>query len=63
MASYKLFKIQKASETGNIQYLENILLEEITDMQERKAKIRERAEKFFPNVDVQADQTSTCFHT
>ena len=30
---YKLFKIRKASETGNIQYLENLLLEDIEDLQ------------------------------
>ena len=50
MTEYKLFKIQKASETGNIMYLENILLEEIEDLQERKKKIKERATRFFPNV-------------
>lgn len=27
MTDYKLFKIKKAKETGNIQYLDNILLE------------------------------------
>ena len=32
IAEFKLFKIQKASETGNIDYLESILLEEIEDL-------------------------------
>lgn len=42
MADFKLFKIRKARETGNIQYLESILLEEIEDLQERKLKIKTR---------------------
>lgn len=58
-ATYNLYKIQKASETGNIQYLENILLEDIADMHERRQKIRERAEKFFPDVKVESNPDST----
>lgn len=48
LTEYKLFKIQKAKETGNIQYLDNILLEEVQDLQERKNKIKQRIEQFYP---------------
>ena len=33
LTEYKIFKIRKARETGNINYLSNILLEEIEDLQ------------------------------
>lgn len=53
MTDYKLFKIRKARETGNINYLSNILLEEIEDLQQRKDKIKKRIEQFYPELKVQ----------
>lgn len=53
MTDYKLFKIRKARETGKIEYLDNILLEEIEDLQERKKKIQTRLEQFYPELKVQ----------
>lgn len=59
LPEFKLFKIKKARETGNIQYLESILLEEIEDLQERKMKIKARMEQFYPELKVQSgDSTS-----
>lgn len=34
-------------------------MEDIQDLQERKRKIRERTEKFFPNIKVESDMNST----
>jgi hypothetical protein len=53
-----MFKIKKARETGNIQYLESILLEEIEDLQERKEKIKARMEQFYPELKVQAGDST-----
>ena len=58
-ATYNLYKIQKASETGNMKYLEGILLEDIADIQERRRKIKERAERFFPDIKVESNPDST----
>jgi hypothetical protein len=52
-----LFKIRKARETGNINYLSNILLEEIQDLQERKEKIQQRLQQFYPELKVQPGES------
>lgn len=61
MTDYKLFKIRKARETGKIEYLDNILLEEIEDLQERKKKIQARLEQFYPELKVQNEDSTSAF--
>lgn len=58
LTDYKLYKIKKASETGKMEYLEGVLLEDIHDMTERKRRIKERTEKFFPSIKVESDPNS-----
>lgn len=41
-----------------MEYLESILLEDIQDLQQRKKIIKERTEKFFPNVKVESNTDS-----
>lgn len=42
-----------------MEYLEGVLLEDIQDIAERKRRIKERTEKFFPSIKVESDPNST----
>ena len=48
LQEFRNFKIKKASETGKLAYLEDVLLSDIKDKDLRKKVIEERKGKFFP---------------
>lgn len=52
LQEFRNFKLKKASETGKIAYLEDVLLSDIKDKDQRKKTIDERKGKFFPEIKV-----------
>jgi hypothetical protein len=57
LEEFRNYKIKKASETGKLAYLEDVLLSDIKDKDQRKRVIEERRGKFFPEIRVNQSGT------